>query len=198
MSRVLIVDDERSIRLPLSRFLQAAGYEVGEAEDLPQAEALLAQQTYDVVLADVVLPQGSGLGLLPRLRTHAPATRVILMTGAPTLEHAVAAMRAGAYDYLAKPVLKDALLRVVAEALAGRDEPGATAALLPCPFCGGPVLPTGESVPDGRGGFAHSARVLCPHCAFVLPAPARTPYASRAEADQAAAARWNRRAPFTP
>lgn len=117
-SSVLIVDDERSIRLTLRAFLQEQGYAVETAEDATQALERLAQGAWDVIVSDIILPGLSGVELLKKIRAAAPDVQVIMMTGAPTVATAAEAVRAGARDYLAKPITKNAILRAVANALA--------------------------------------------------------------------------------
>jgi putative nucleotidyltransferase with HDIG domain len=116
MSKILIVDDEKNIRVGLRAFLTDAGYEADVAEDALVAQGLLAQGAYDVVVSDIVLPGVSGVALLKRIRETAPDVQVIMMTGEPTVETATEAVRAGASDYLTKPVGKSAILRAVATA----------------------------------------------------------------------------------
>jgi signal transduction histidine kinase len=115
-TRILVVDDEKSIRVGLRAFLTDAGYEAEVAEDALVAQGLLAQGAYDVVVSDIVLPGVSGVALLKRIRETAPDVQVIMMTGEPTVETAAEAVRAGARDYLTKPVSKNAILRSVATA----------------------------------------------------------------------------------
>lgn len=116
MNRILVVDDEKSIRLTLCAILQDAGYEVDVAEDAGRALALLADGGWDVVVTDIILPGVSGMGLLKEIRAAAHDVQVIMMTGEPTVETAAEAVRAGAHDYLTKPVAKNAILRSVATA----------------------------------------------------------------------------------
>ena len=116
MARVLLVDDEKSIRLTLSQFLCAGGYEVKTAEDVGTAKKVLQENEFDVVVSDIMLPGVSGVGLLQFIREAAPHVPVIMMTGEPTVDTATEAVRAGASDYLTKPVGKDAILRSVANA----------------------------------------------------------------------------------
>ena len=108
---VLIVDDERSIRTTLSAFLSRAGYEAETAADAVEAKARLAERAFDIVLTDVVMSPIDGLTLMRHVRTVAPSTPVLIMTGEPTVETAVEAVRAGALDYLTKPVNRDDLLK---------------------------------------------------------------------------------------
>lgn len=114
--KVLIVDDEKSIRITLSAFLVNEGYDVDVAEDFESALAILGQKEIDVVISDIVMPRVSGVTLLKRIKETAPNVKVIMMTGEPTLETAVEAVRAGASDYLTKPVGKPAILHSVANA----------------------------------------------------------------------------------
>jgi signal transduction histidine kinase len=116
MTRVLIVDDEQSIRLTLQEFLQEAGYQVEVAEDATVAQRLLKDGNFDLVVSDILLPRISGVELLQAIRKESPRVMVIMMTGQPAVETAAAAVRAGAFDYLCKPVPKDAILRCVGNA----------------------------------------------------------------------------------
>ena len=115
-SRVLVVDDEKSIRISLSRILSEAGYEVAIAEDATSARETLSTADYDVVVSDIILPGASGVTLLKAIRDTSPDVQVIMMTGEPTVETASEAVRAGASDYLEKPVGKTAILAAVGKA----------------------------------------------------------------------------------
>lgn len=116
MAKVLVVDDERSIRWTLGEFLRNAGYEVAEAEDADAAMKLLHGAAFDVVVTDVVLPRVTGVELLRMIHEVSPEVMVVMMTGEPTVETAAEAVRLGAVDYLPKPVDKTSILRVVANA----------------------------------------------------------------------------------
>ncbi|MBI5686677.1 MAG: hybrid sensor histidine kinase/response regulator [Verrucomicrobia bacterium] len=116
MTRILVVDDEQSIRLTLQEFLQEAGYHVEVAEDAKAAQQLLKDGNFDVVVSDIVLPRISGVELLQAIRKESPRVLVIMMTGQPAVDTAAAAVRAGAFDYLFKPVPKEAILRCVGNA----------------------------------------------------------------------------------
>lgn len=116
MSRVLIVDDEESIRDTLGAFLSNAGYEVELVEDVPTAQQRLKEGPFDVALSDIIMPRVSGVELLKTIRQESPRVQVIMMTGQPTVETAGAAVRAGAFDYLIKPVSKENVLRCVGNA----------------------------------------------------------------------------------
>jgi PAS domain S-box-containing protein len=116
MARILIVDDEQSIRRTLGEFLRADGHEVVEAEDADTAFQRLKETEFDVVVTDIVLPRVTGVDLLRHIHATAPYVQVVMMTGEPTVETASESLRAGASDYLFKPVSKSAILRVVGNA----------------------------------------------------------------------------------
>jgi len=116
MASVLVVDDEKSIRNTLGEFLRMDGHEARTAEDADAALALMAQCAFDVVVTDIILPRASGVTLLQQIREQAPDVQVVMMTGEPTVDTAVQAVRAGAHDYLSKPVSKRDLLAAVGQA----------------------------------------------------------------------------------
>ncbi|MFA5191270.1 MAG: hybrid sensor histidine kinase/response regulator [Verrucomicrobiia bacterium] len=116
MTRVLVVDDEKSVRITLREFLQDAGYQVTVAEDVTAARQLFQSGVFDVVISDIAMPRISGVELLQEIRKGSPRVQVIMMTGQPTVETAAATVRAGAFDYLIKPVAEEAMLRCVGNA----------------------------------------------------------------------------------
>lgn len=107
---ILLVEDEKLHRLTLQENLEDAGYQVHSAETGQEALDHLARQFFPVALIDIRLPDFSGIELLYELQSRQPDCSVILMTGQSSVEAAVAAMRDGAYDYLAKPFKIDLLL----------------------------------------------------------------------------------------
>jgi PAS domain S-box-containing protein len=113
--KVLIVDDEPSIRLTLAEFVRREGFEPLAAADAAQA-AVLFGEGVEVAVVDINLPGRSGIELLRELRERDPRVPVIVITGEPNVAHLPEIVRAGAYDFLAKPVLKDAITRAVARA----------------------------------------------------------------------------------
>lgn len=124
MSRVLLVDDDAAIRTVVSEALRRAGHQVALAASLAEAEAALAAGPPDVLVTDVVLPDGNGLDHLARVSHAYPALPVIVLSAQNTLSTAVRATEAGAYEYLPKPFDLDALARAVDGALArGGAEP---------------------------------------------------------------------------
>lgn len=114
MLRVLLVDDEPSIRLTVSEFLRRDGYEVVAAADLRSAAA--AASGVDVAVVDVNLPDGSGIDLLREFNGRDTYVPVIIITGDPQLPRLTEIIRAGAYDFLIKPIYKDMLLKAVSRA----------------------------------------------------------------------------------
>jgi two-component system, NtrC family, response regulator AlgB len=118
MAKLLVVDDERNIRARLTSFFNSCGHTVEPAESGEQAlECLVNDEAIDLVLTDYKMAELNGLELLKQIKRHAPETPVILMTAYGTIENAVAAMKAGAYDYLVKPFSLEQIQYVVDRAL---------------------------------------------------------------------------------
>ncbi len=115
---LLLIDDEARLRQVLARVLELEGYTVAQAPDAARGLAWLADHAaeVDVVLSDVKLPDGHGVALLPRYRAAAPGAEVVLLTAYGTVPDSVAAMKAGAFDYLTKGDSDDQLLVVVERA----------------------------------------------------------------------------------
>ncbi len=115
---ILLVDDEEALRETFVIFLRRAGYrQVVEAADLTEALAQLRARRFDLVISDIVLGADSGVDLLREARRLGIQCPVVMITGYPSVETAAEAVRLGAFDYLTKPVSKDALLAVVARGL---------------------------------------------------------------------------------
>ncbi len=117
MPRILVVDDERNIRRTLATFFSSLGHEVSQAESGEQALAAIRAHGFDVVLTDYRMAQMNGLELLREIKRTSPETPVVLMTAYATVENAVAAMKAGAYDYLTTPFSLDQVQIVIERAL---------------------------------------------------------------------------------
>jgi two-component system chemotaxis response regulator CheY len=119
--RVLIVDDEESVRMPIRRNLLQAGLEVIETADGEEAIAALTEGDnalmVDVILCDIRMPKVDGTDLIPYLRTQYPSIPVIVLTGYPDVELAIKLMKAGVRDYLVKPASKQDLLKVLKNAV---------------------------------------------------------------------------------
>ena len=117
MAKLLIVDDERNIRRNLVSFFESCGHKVEAAEDGVRALALIGEQGFDLVLSDYRMAEMNGLELLRSIKERSPDTLVILMTAYGTIENAVAAMKAGAHDYVTKPFSLEQIQHVVERAL---------------------------------------------------------------------------------
>ncbi|MDT5272630.1 MAG: two-component system, NtrC family, sensor histidine kinase AtoS [Acidobacteriota bacterium] len=113
--KVLIVDDEPSIRLTLAEFLRREGFEPITAADAAQGAALFGEGV-EVAVVDINLPGRSGIELLRELRERDPSVPIIVITGEPNVSHLPEIVRGGAYDFLPKPVLKESITRAVARA----------------------------------------------------------------------------------
>jgi two-component system response regulator HydG/two-component system response regulator AtoC len=119
-NRILVVDDEVNFLRVVSAALKNVGFEVDTARTGEEAYSLFGGDSYDLLLSDYRLPGIDGEKLLDKVRVMDPSVPVILMTGYGTIEHAVNAMRKGAYTYLTKPVNLDLLISMVNEALSRR------------------------------------------------------------------------------
>ena len=117
---ILIVEDKDSLRTMLRHALEAQGHTVVEARDQREAEAALVASHPAVVLSDLRLTEGDGFGVLRAAKDFDPQLPVIVMTAFGSIQDAVAAMKEGALDFLAKPVDPDHLLLMVERALAQR------------------------------------------------------------------------------
>ncbi|HEY0491297.1 MAG TPA: sigma-54 dependent transcriptional regulator [Telluria sp.] len=131
--RILVVDDEADLRELLEITLLKMGLDVDSAETLGQARAFLAQADYALVLTDMRLPDGLGLELVREVTTTYKSTPIAVVTAYGSAENAVVALKAGAFDYVTKPVALDQLRIMVQSALrlpaapAGQPEPAAGA-----------------------------------------------------------------------
>ena len=101
--RVLIVDDEASLLEFLSLFFEEEGYAVATAASMAGARARLAEGDYDLVLCDILMPDGNGIDLVREIKAEDPHAAVIVMTAYSSDKTAIEAMKAGAYDYIPKP-----------------------------------------------------------------------------------------------
>lgn len=116
MARVLVVDDDDGLRDTMCQILKKEGHHCVSAGDAPAALEAAASQDLDVVVTDIVMPGRDGIELLREMREVAPRACVIVVTGAPSVGTAAEALRAGAYDYLPKPVQRLSLCTAVAGA----------------------------------------------------------------------------------
>jgi two-component system, NtrC family, response regulator AtoC len=117
---ILVVDDEEFVRASMVEILAQERWTITAAGTGREAARILAGTDVDVVVSDLRMPAGDGLSVLGETRRLRPATPLILLTGAGSVETAVAAMRAGAYDFVQKPIDPDQLVRLVRRALEHR------------------------------------------------------------------------------
>ncbi|MBE0596501.1 MAG: sigma-54-dependent Fis family transcriptional regulator [Desulfuromonadales bacterium] len=118
--RILIVDDEESLREILSIMLHREGYQVDAVADGAQAVARLREVTYDLVISDIKMPRLNGFELLRHIKERTPETVVIMITAFSSTEEAVEAMKQGAYDYITKPFKNEEIKLIIKNALERR------------------------------------------------------------------------------
>ncbi len=116
-STLLVIDDEPNILTTVRRSLELEGYAVEVAANGASGLAKLADNDIDLVLLDVMMPGESGIEVLPKIRVASPETIVVMMSGNATIETAVQATKAGAHDFIEKPLSGDKLLLTVQHAL---------------------------------------------------------------------------------
>jgi two-component system response regulator PilR (NtrC family) len=119
--RILVVDDEESMREFLCILLQRDGHKVEAVGDGQQAVARLKDCSYDLIVSDIKMPKLDGFALLEYVRERSPATAIIMITAFSTTEQAVDAMKKGAYDYITKPFKNEEIRLVVENALERLD-----------------------------------------------------------------------------
>ena len=116
-SKILVVDDDTSFCMMLKTFLQKKGYDVTNAFTANEAQEIIKNQKFDVVLTDIRLPDSDGLSILKAVKEISFETQVILMTGYTDIKAAVNAMKNGAYDYVGKPINPDEILHTIEQSL---------------------------------------------------------------------------------
>lgn len=120
-ARLLVVDDEESIREFLEIMLKKEGYEVTLAEDGSKAKDLLAKKSFDMIISDLQMPNMTGIELLKHVKESYPETVFMMITAFGTTETAVEAMKMGAYDYLTKPFKIDEVRLNIQNALRSKN-----------------------------------------------------------------------------
>ena len=123
MSRILVVDDDKTTRHVLRAVLNSAGFSTSVAKDGVEALKVLGTEAFDLLLLDVWMPRMNGLDLLAKLRTAKTRPRVVVMTSDDAPETLLKAVREQAFKYVHKPVESSALLETVRDALAAPDVP---------------------------------------------------------------------------
>ncbi len=119
--KILIVDDEKLIRMTLSRIITSAGYEVETAEDGETAKKQINEKHYDLVITDLVMKSVGGIEVLHHVKEISPDTIVIVMTAYASMESSLEALRQGAYDYILKPCNNEEVLMRIQKGLEKKD-----------------------------------------------------------------------------
>ena len=117
MPKILVVDDESSIRNTLKEILEYEKYEVDLAEDGIEAQEKLREAAYDVILCDVKMPKIDGIELLDKIRGNDPDATVVMISGHGTIDTAVEAIKKGAFDFISKPLDLNRLLITIRNAM---------------------------------------------------------------------------------
>jgi putative nucleotidyltransferase with HDIG domain len=120
-ARILVVDDESHVRSMMGATLEREGYEVQLAASGHEAMALMEENTYDLVLTDIVMQDGNGIALLEQIHGSEPHLPVVMVTAIHDISVAIDSMRRGAYDYLLKPFEREHLVGTVVRALEHRQ-----------------------------------------------------------------------------
>ncbi len=114
---ILIVEDEETLRESIKRIFTKEGYAVDAAESAEQGLQLLEGNAYDVIISDIILPGIDGIEMLARVREMIPDQLFIVVTAYASLDTSVKALRAGAYDYIMKPIIHEEIKQIVRNAL---------------------------------------------------------------------------------
>ncbi len=120
--KILIVEDEDTLCESLQRVFIRDGYETDIADSAEAAFALLEHRSYDLIITDIILPGISGIELLTKYRKTNPTQKVMVITAYASLTTAMEAIKAGACDFIIKPLMHDEMKKAVRKAL---DKPGA-------------------------------------------------------------------------
>ena len=115
--RILVIDDEEIVRISCKKCLIPEGIDVDVAANAREGIALTQTNRYDLVLTDLKMPGVDGMEFLVEMKRNQPDAKVIMITGYSTVEHAVKALKLGAYNYIEKPFTPDTLIAAVREAL---------------------------------------------------------------------------------
>jgi DNA-binding NtrC family response regulator len=111
-AKVLVIDDDEIVRLSHLRVLASTPYDVETAQDGKQALSVMEQHPVDVVLLDLRMPGMDGLSVLKEIKARWPEIEVVIITGYASVDTAKEAIQLGAFDYLAKPVFPDEIIKV--------------------------------------------------------------------------------------
>ncbi|HLE40831.1 MAG TPA: sigma-54 dependent transcriptional regulator [Nitrospirota bacterium] len=114
---MLIVEDEETLRESIKRIFMKEGFTVDAVDSAEKGFALLETSAYDVIISDIILPGIDGIEMLTSVREQSPDQIFIIVTAYASLDTAVKALRAGAYDYIMKPIIHEEIKQVVRNAL---------------------------------------------------------------------------------
>jgi len=116
-ARILVTDDEESVRFTLKTFLLEEGYKVDTATDYDEALTKIAEKDFDLIFTDIILENKTGIDILREVKERNPNCLVVMITGSPDVDSAAAALRLGAFDYIVKPLRQPTIRHVAAIAL---------------------------------------------------------------------------------
>ncbi len=117
MPKILIIDDEKSIRNTLKEILSYEGYEVTEAPDGIEGIRIAEKEKFDIILSDIKMPKMDGIEVLEKLQEITPETPVVMISGHGNIDTAVEAIRKGAFDYISKPLDLNRMLVTIRNAM---------------------------------------------------------------------------------
>ena len=112
-TKILVVEDDQSLRSVLISAIEKEGHEVTGAESAESAAEILSNSQFEIVLTDINLPGKDGLDLIPEIHATNPNAYIMVMTGYGTLETAIEAMKRGAHDFLRKPIVFNDLTNAI-------------------------------------------------------------------------------------
>ena len=116
-ARILVTDDEESVRFTLKTFLLEEGYKVDTATDYDEALTKITEKDFDLIFTDIILENKTGIDILREVKERNPNCLVVMITGSPDVDSAAAALRLGAFDYIVKPLRQPTIRHVAAIAL---------------------------------------------------------------------------------
>ncbi|TAL33946.1 MAG: diguanylate cyclase [Spirochaetes bacterium] len=119
--RIIVIDDEPSVRKLIKRLLERKGYSIDTAKSGEEGIAKILETEYDIVITDMLLPGMDGMAVLETIKEHSSSIDVVLITGFGSIESAVSFMKAGALDYITKPINSDHLEIVIQKAIERKE-----------------------------------------------------------------------------
>jgi two-component system nitrogen regulation response regulator NtrX len=117
MAKILIIDDEKSIRKTLREILEYENFKVDEAADGQEGMGMIQKEKYDIILCDIKMPKVDGLELLAKVQAQHPDTPIVMISGHGNIETAVEAVKKGAFDFIQKPLDLNRLLVTIRNAM---------------------------------------------------------------------------------